>query len=528
MGRPSPLWTREQVAARILAGETLVILDDQVIRVPPSWLASHPGGVLAILHFVGRDATDEIHAFHSQETLRRMKGYVVGILETGDGGWLPLVPPIMNGWVRRLGADGKPEWYNEATAVKSSEHTPSAPASEILLIKRADCAPASQGPSLSTLQPPPTTLTPKLQAQHSAAYKELHKRVVDAGLYETPFLTGYGPEVVRYTLLGAFAAFFYSKGWLVPSAICLGLFWQQLTFFAHDLGHVGVTHNWVYDRLIAIFVADFLGGLSIGWWVNNHNVHHLVTNHPTHDPDIQHLPFFAISTAYFKSLYSSYYKRVMVFDSFSKLLISVQHKLYYFVLSLARFNLYALSYTYLAKTAFEPKRAVGGRWWWWSEIFGLGLFYCWYLNVLSGCGTWRKALLYLLISHIAASPVHVQIVLSHFSRSTEDLGVTESFFARQLRTTVDVICSPSIEFIHGGLHLQVTHHMFPRLSRHNLRKASELVKEFAKEQGLEYAEFGFVEGNGDVLGVLKAVSDQMKIMGMVADAEITEAIKGHD
>ena len=115
-------------------------------------------------------------------------------------------------------------------------------------------------------------------------------------------------------------------------------------------------------------------------------------------------------------------------------------------------------------------------------------------------------------------------MLSHFSRSTADLGPVESFFARQLRTTVDVICSPSIEFIHGGLHLQVTHHLFPRLPRHNLREASLLVKEFAKERGLEYAEFGFVEGNEEVTGVLKQVADQLKIIGMVADSEIQEAM----
>ena len=60
------------------------------------------------------------------------------------------------------------------------------------------------------------------------------------------------------------------------------------------------------------------------------------------------------------------------------------------------------------------------------------------------------------------------------------MGVGESFPDRQLRTSTDVICSPSIEWIHGGLHLQVTHHLFPRLPRHNLRAASALVKEFAK------------------------------------------------
>lgn len=115
-------------------------------------------------------------------------------------------------------------------------------------------------------------------------------------------------------------------------------------------------------------------------------------------------------------------------------------------------------------------------------------------------------------------------MLSHFSRSTDDLGPAESFPARQLRTTVDVICSPAIEFIHGGLHLQVTHHLFPRLPRHNLRAASKLVKEFAKENGLEYAEFGFIEGNGEVRGVLKQVADQVKIVGMVADAHVREAV----
>lgn len=109
--------------------------------------------------------------------------------------------------------------------------------------------------------------------------------------------------------------------------------------------------------------------------------------------------------------------------------------------------------------------------------------------------------------------------------STADLGPTESFPHRQMRTTTDVICSDSISFIHGGLHLQVTHHLFPRLPRHNLRQASELVKEFAKEQGLVYAEFGFVDGNKEVLGVLRGVAEQVKLIGTVAEAEAKEAVE---
>jgi delta8-fatty-acid desaturase len=117
-----------------------------------------------------------------------------------------------------------------------------------------------------------------------------------------------------------------------------------------------------------------------------------------------------------------------------------------------------------------------------------------------------------------------QIVLSHFSRSTADLGTTESFPARQLRTTTDVVCHPSVAFVHGGLHLQVTHHLFPRLPRHNLKRASLLVKDFAAEQGLEYAEFGFAEGNAEVRGVLRGVAEQVRLMGRVAKEEVHEAV----
>ncbi|RDX47705.1 fatty acid/sphingolipid desaturase [Lentinus brumalis] len=472
---------------------TLFILNGNVVRVPPSWLTSHPGGNLAILRHVGRDATDEVDAFHSDETLQKMKGSVVGRVELGEDGWVPFVPPIANGWVRRMGRDGKMEWYNEARPLKSTEDSDTSPASQILLKKAQAGAEETQtGPMLAQLQPTPNKLSPKTEKMHSDAYKELHKRVIDAGLYKTRFITGYGPEFVRYTLLALVSAVCYYKGWLVASALFLGLFWQQLTFFAHDLGHVGVTHDWTLDRLISIFVADLIGGMSIGWWVNNHNVHHCksLSVSPLNDYDNERMrlkwsltiplttPTFSTSPSLPSPPSSSTPSGPPI----------TSHKLSYIVLSLTRFNLYANSYGYLAKTAFEPKRFRGGRWWWWTEVLCLGLFFAWFGAVLKGCGSWPNILTYLLVSHVAASPVHVQIVLSHFSRSTADFGPVESFFARQLRTTVDVICSPHIEFIHGGLHLQVTHHLFPRLPRHNLHEASLIVKEFAKERGLEYAD----------------------------------------
>ncbi|KAF7966252.1 hypothetical protein HWV62_39423 [Athelia sp. TMB] len=403
--------TREQVAARILKGEHIVIYNQQAIRVPDSWLDIHPGGFLTILHFIGRDATDEIQAYHDDDTLKRLQKFAIG---TVDGLWQPLQPPIMTGWRRRpVGPNGQREWVKEGDTLITKEDTDLSPSAQVLLVEKQP-----GGPSLPNLIPPPSSLNLKQEAQHSAAYRKLHQRVKEAGLYKTPFITGYGPELARYLLFSGLSAYAYFNNWLFTSAVFLGMFWHQLVFTCHDLGHRGVTADVTWDRLISVFLADFVGGLSIGWWVDSHNVHHLVTNHPSHDPDIQLLPFFAVTPDF--------------------------------------------------------------------------------------------------------------IVLSHYSMSTADMGPTESFPRRQLRTTTDVTCPPSLQFLHGGLHLQVTHHLFPRLPRHNLRAASALVKVFAKEQGLTYNEFGFVEGNKDVVNHLRGVAEQIAILGRVAEAEVREQLEVHN
>ncbi|KIJ45688.1 hypothetical protein M422DRAFT_59827 [Sphaerobolus stellatus SS14] len=504
-----PLWSPADIQSRILAGEYLLVRHGRVLRISQQWLNDHPGGALAILHFVGRDAADEINGYHSDETLQRMRHFIVARV---DEPWKALLPPIMSGWVRRRDAEGKFEWHREAEA--ETEHDPP---SQILLVKaRQQCV---QGPTADTITPPPSNLDPDTQLEHVRAYRALHDRIKQAGLYQTRYLTGYGPEILRYTLLATISAIAYQKAYFLTSALALGLLWHQVVFTVHDLGHCGVTHDYLKDRLIAIFLADLVGGVSVGWWCDNHNIHHLVTNHPSHDPDIQHLPFFAISPVFLRNLWSSYYKRILPFDAASALFITIQHKLFYIVMSLARFNLYRLSYEFLLLRA---KR----NWAFYTEVTCLVLFWSWYGTLLYSIGDRKTALAYLLISNVVPSPLHVQIVLSHFSRSTEDLGPQESFPHRQLRTTADVICPPSLAFIHGGLHLQVTHHLFPRLPRHNLLEASLLVKEYAKEQGLEYAEFGFIKGNSDVRGVLREVAKQVRIVKMVADANIEESIKG--
>lgn len=268
--------SRESIAARILNGENLFILNGHLICVPHKWLSAHPGGALSILHFIGRDATDEVEAYHPNHALNKMRAFSQGPVQLSDDGWVPLLPPIATGWISNLSSDGSLHWHNEATPDHPLEGSPS---SQILLVKKSD-APLAYSPSLDSLQPPPTPLSLKIQSQHSAAYKQLHKRILDAGLYQTRYISGYGPEVARYIFFALSSYFLYQRHWFFLSAFSLGLLWHQLVFLCHDLGHVGVTHSWLKDRLIAICIADFIGGLSIGWWAHVCPFFHL-SHHPS-------------------------------------------------------------------------------------------------------------------------------------------------------------------------------------------------------------------------------------------------------
>ena len=62
MPRKNNVLTRRQVEGMIADGQSIIILDGKVLRVE-AWLKYHPGGDKAIMHMVGRDATDEINAY---------------------------------------------------------------------------------------------------------------------------------------------------------------------------------------------------------------------------------------------------------------------------------------------------------------------------------------------------------------------------------------------------------------------------------------------------------------------------------
>ena len=272
----------------------------------------------------------------------------------------------------------------------------------------------------------------------------------------------------------------------------MALFWQQMAFVGHDTGHHAITHDPKKDDLIGVFVGNITTGISIGWWKKSHNAHHIVTNSVEFDPDIQHLPVLAITDKFFKSVKSMYHDRILHFNRLSKFFVCYQHWLYYLIMGLARYNLYAQSFLLV----YSLPRGVMKN----LELSGLLLFWAWYLYLCSFLPSWTSIFLFVSIAHFFAGLLHIQITLSHFSMETYnglplDAFQSSEFLLSQLATTMDIECYPWLDFFHGGLQFQIEHHLFPRLPRHKLRHAKAKIQELCEKHSVVYRSKTFLEAN---------------------------------
>ncbi|KAF3049132.1 hypothetical protein E8E11_010194 [Didymella keratinophila] len=77
MSQHEPTLSRDAILRRIAQGELIVVYEGCALQLG-AWIDRHPGGRLAILHMVGRDAADEINAYHSSKALLLLKRYIVG------------------------------------------------------------------------------------------------------------------------------------------------------------------------------------------------------------------------------------------------------------------------------------------------------------------------------------------------------------------------------------------------------------------------------------------------------------------
>lgn len=334
---------------------------------------------------------------------------------------------------------------------------------------------------------------------HVQDFRNIRQELLRKGLFETS-KTFYLKMYAWYTTLFLSSLYMslacHSFGAHMVGALMMGFFWQQVAGLGHDLGHSSVTQNCTFDNWVGSTVGCALMGISTGWWRRSHNTHHVVCNSIENDPDIQHLPVLAISEKILeKPFWSSYHSKVFQYDAVSQFLVRHQHILFFPVLMVARFNLYAQSWILLLTTDNKDSIVVRNRT---HEIVSLLVFASWVLGIALSMPTWFESVAWVLVSHLFTGLLHVQIVLSHYSMEAYHGNAyndaSDEWYTMQIKTSLDVTCPEWFDFFHIGLQHQVEHHLFPMLPRHNLRIARRMVKAVCLKHDIPYHEVSFFEG----------------------------------
>ncbi|KAE8698426.1 Delta(8)-fatty-acid desaturase [Hibiscus syriacus] len=301
----------------------------------------------------------------------------------------------------------------------------------------------------------------------------------------------------------------------------MGVLWIQSGWIGHDSGHYVVMTNQKTNRFAQLLTGNCLAGISMGWWKWTHNAHHIACNSLDFDPDLQHMPFFTVSSKFFNSITSAFYGRKMNFDSFTRFLVSYQHWTFYPVMCFARINLFAQSFLLLFSKRKVPNKG--------QEILGLLVFWTWYPLLVSCLPNWYERVMFVVASFAVTGIQHVQFCLNHFSSSVY-IGPPSGndWFEKQTDGTLNISCSSWMDWFYGGLQFQVEHHLFPRLPRCHLRKISPLVKDLCKKHNLAYNCASFWKANAMTIETLRSAALQARVLtNAVPKNLVWEAVNTH-
>ena len=310
-------------------------------------------------------------------------------------------------------------------------------------------------------------------------HAEVRQLLREAGVYDKQ--TGYYARlvcgIVSLFVLGIVGIILTHN--ILPLLLLVAVFRAfvdtQLGFIAHDAVHEQITNSPRINRFIALFCGCLMW-LSPSWWCQKHNLlHHLNPNHFGKDRDtdisiiglseLQALNKTGIARFMVKNQAWFFLPVLFVFEAVSIRSDSLQH------LILSPFTKKEVKYPLIELVSFFVHPLV---------YFGL-LF--WLID------PWQHVVLFIIV-HQGCLGVYLGLVFATNHKGMPMTDGTEQWdsLLRQVLPTRNVTGGWLIDFIMGGLNLQIPHHIDSLIPRCNLKRANEICRNFCKAHGITYCE----------------------------------------
>jgi len=421
------LWVNNMVVRDVDFEPFQIKVSGRWITIDEKLLKSHPGG-MAITTYKGKDATTAFHTFHSGS--KKAYGMLQEIFEQQKNVPVPVEKPE----VLFIGTDD----VNLGTYDKTEEES-----------KRI-----------------------------TENFDKLRHKVNKLGLLDgdTTFFISKFFQCVGLLLMGFFLQY---HAYYIPSALFMGLAWQQLGWMVHEYCHHQHFKNHYFNDLMSYVVGNFLQGFSSGGWKEQHNVHHAATNVVGRDGDLDLMPFWATVAGDLRAIYKN---SPTIFQ-----ILPYQHIYWSFVLPLLRISWLIQSIVFVSRMSSSPfaihrERAR-------HEQITLALHWIWVSIQLYLLPDWNTRIVFFLVSQLFGGFLLAHVVTyNHYStdKFSNQSNIMNNYACLQLYTTRNMRPGIFIDWLWGGLNYQIEHHLFPTMPRSNLNRVMPLVKEFCKENDLPY------------------------------------------
>lgn len=291
--------------------------------------------------------------------------------------------------------------------------------------------------------------------------------------------------------------------WALLVGPALALTTGQTVLLAHEVVHGAAfarKGRGALRRLLPHFLIGGLAGGSASWWKQSHNTHHVLSNDPALDPDIDY-PFLAFELAQAR-------EKPPIFQP----VLRYQHVLVWFMLPAVAVTMRVYSVVYLLRRFARPRAPRGA---YALELLMLSVHwvaYAWLVSRLPlavGLGV--------VVAHQAGFAVYLGLITAsnHWGMPMPNAQVL-SYVEHQVVTSRNIRGGRLVRFLYGGLDAQIEHHLFTGLARPRLHEARPLVRAFCLQRGIAYAEESPFAALRQVYQRLRSVSLELRAADLVS------------